>query len=178
MYPQFSLEGDTSPARERSPEEQKRLEIIISRILAPEEHRRLESLLLERLKQHKPELEDMLNVMNAHWTYEDHVYRYYHSSWKVYATQRTTENAVNLLRRVLPERQLNIMFEEILKEGTGKEFEDEHNDQWGKHTRPILEAFFHTKFMVEMALRYADLPKSPQPFPSGYAAFLYLYDLR
>jgi hypothetical protein len=42
----------------------------------------------------------------------------------------------------------------------------------------MLEAFMHAKFMIEMAVRYADLPQPPQPLPSGYAALLYLYDLR
>jgi hypothetical protein len=32
--------------------------------------------------------------------------------------------------------------------------------------------------MIEMAVRYADLSKPPQVLPSGYAALLYLYDLR
>ena len=68
------------------------------------------------------------------------------------------------------------MFEDILKEGIGKEFD--HAQDWSPHTRPILEAFSHAKFMVEMAVRYADLPQPPQPMPSGWAALLYLYDLR
>jgi hypothetical protein len=43
---------------------------------------------------------------------------------------------------------------------------------------PILEAFFHALFMLEMAVRYADLGEPPQMLPSGWAALLYLYDLR
>jgi hypothetical protein len=31
---------------------------------------------------------------------------------------------------------------------------------------------------VEMATRYMDLPAPPQLLPSGWAAFLYLFDLR
>jgi hypothetical protein len=42
----------------------------------------------------------------------------------------------------------------------------------------MLEAFAHAKFMIEMAVRYAGLLGPPQPMPSGYAALLYLYDLR
>lgn len=45
-------------------------------------------------------------------------------------------------------------------------------------TRPILEAFFHARFFLEMAVRYADLQAPPQPLPSGYAALLYLFGLR
>jgi hypothetical protein len=43
---------------------------------------------------------------------------------------------------------------------------------------PMLETFAHAKFMVEMAVRYADLPDTPATIPSGWAALLYLYDLR
>ena len=179
MFPEFTLKDDNSPpdpGREFAPEEEKRIEIRMSRRLDREEHLRIEALLLDRLKQNKTDLEEMLKIMCGHWTYEDHFYRYYHVSWKVYGTQTTTEKAVSLLRRLLPERELNLMFEDILKEGTGKDFDP--NNDWDRHTRPILEAFCHTKFMIEMAVRYADLPKPPQPMPSGWAALLYLYDLR
>ena len=154
------------------------LEQALSRLLKPAERQRLELLLLERIKQRKAELEKMLQVMNGHWTYEDHYYRYYHGSFKVYGTQTTTEKAVKLLRELLTERELNLSFEQIIREGTGKEFELKHNENWDRHTRPMLEAFCHAKFMIEMAVRYADLPNPPQPMPSGYAALLYLYDLR
>src|SRR5437588_6210140 len=102
MYPEFTLEGDNSrsdlsPDRKFSPEEEKRLEIMMGRRLRPEERLRLECLLLDRLKQHKSELEEMVQVLSGHWTYEDHFYRYYHVSWKVYRTQTTTEKAVTLL---------------------------------------------------------------------------------
>jgi hypothetical protein len=130
------------------------------------------------LKQRKADLTGMLQVMSEHWTYEDPFYRYYHVSFKVYRVQDTTEHAVKLLRELLPERGLNLMFDRIIGEGTGKEFELEHNKDWQRHTRPMLEAFAHAKFMLEMAVRYADLKEPAQPMPSGYAALLYLFDLR
>jgi len=148
----------------------------MSRILPYEERLRLEALLLERLKQNKPELEEMLKVMSGHWTFEDHFYRYYHGSWKAFKVQATTEQAANLLRRLLPERQFNLMFEEIVRAGTGKQFDNDAD--WCKQTRPLLEAFCHAKFMVEMAVRYSELAEPPKLLPSGWAALLYLYDLR
>jgi hypothetical protein len=45
-------------------------------------------------------------------------------------------------------------------------------------TRPILEAFFHARFFLEMAVRHADIEAPPQPLPSGYAALLYLFGIR
>jgi len=55
-----------------------------------------------------------------------------------------SEKAVNFLRELLPERELNESFMAIIREGTGKEFEVAHNRAWLKHTRPILEAFTTT----------------------------------
>jgi len=116
--------------------------------------------------------------LNGHWGYEDGFYRFYHGSFKVYRVQSLTEKAVKCLRDLLPERELNESFMAIIREGTGKEFERAHNREWLKHTRPVLEAFAHARYMIEMAVRYADLPELPQPMPSGWAGLLYLYDLR
>ena len=180
MFPEFVLDppDPPDPGRKFTPELEKRLEIMLSRRVSREEHLRLESLLLERMKQYKPELEKMLKLMGDHWTYEDHFYRFYHTSFKVYRTQQTTEQALKLLQLLLPERELNLTFEDIMKEGTGKEFDFESDEDWAKETRPILEAFCHSKFMIEMAVKYFDPPTPPQRMPSGWAALLYLYDLR
>lgn len=43
----------------------------------------------------------------------------------------------------------------------------------------MVEAFFHARFMLEMAVKYGQaLEEPPTSLPSGWAAFLYLYDLR
>jgi hypothetical protein len=179
MYKEFALKDEDSPPDPDpvlTPEQRKRMDILLERYLPLEQRPDLEHLLLKRLKENKRELEAMLGEMSSHSNYEDHFYRYYHGSWKVYRTQRSTERAVALLRKLLPERELNLMFEAIRKEGAGKDFKG--NDNWDSDTRPLLEAFCHAKYMVEMAVRYADSPQPPQPMPSGYAALLYLYDIR
>ena len=67
----------------------------------------------------------------------------------------------------------------IVQDGTGKSFESEHNQRWLEVTRPIVEAFFHARYFLEMAVRYGKaLQAPPNALPSGWAAFLYLYDLR
>ncbi len=183
MLPEFNLNPPTPPAepgkeKGMSPGGNQELEEVFSRLLEPEAKERLTRLLLERLKDRRPQLEQMLKEMSGHWTYEDHFYRYYHGSFRVYRVQDTTERAVRLLRGLLPERKLNASFERIICEGTGKQFELGHNKEWDRHTRPMLEAFSHAKFMIEMAVRYAGAPAPPVPLPSGWAALLYLYDLR
>jgi len=66
-----------------------------------------------------------------------------------------TERAVKLLRELLPSRPLNPDFAQIVCDGTGKKCEMEHNRDWLPHTRPILEAFLHERFMIEMTGRYS-----------------------
>ena len=134
--------------------------------------------LLKTVKEQSPRLQALLAEMSSHWGYEDPIYRLYHQSFKVYSLQTNTLKIVNALRELAPHLKLNSDFEQIVAEGTGKVFDGSHNQDWLKHTRPIVEAFFHARFMLEMAVRYADLPEPPQPMPSGWAALLYLYNLR
>jgi hypothetical protein len=42
----------------------------------------------------------------------------------------------------------------------------------------VVEAFFHARYFLEMAVRYAHLDSPPSLLPSGYAALLCLYQLR
>lgn len=50
---------------------------------------------------------------------------------------------------------------------------------WVVSTRPLVEAFFHARFMLEMVVQYGrTLDAPPQMLPSGWAAVLYLYGLR
>ncbi|MGZ5544922.1 MAG: hypothetical protein ACXWIU_09620 [Limisphaerales bacterium] len=58
-------------------------------------------------------------------------------------------------------------------------FSSEHNEIWLETTRPIVEAFFHARYFLEMAVNYGrELEYPPHVMPSGWAAFLYLYNLR
>src|ERR1041384_7701709 len=135
--------------------------------------------LLDNIKTRLPELEKLLEEVSSHWHAEDGFYRFYHQSFKVYSLQGDTVQLVKTLRSLLPERPLNKWFEQIVKEGTGKQFQMEHNQRWLAETRPILEAFFHARTMLEFAIRYGkELEEAPRALPSGWAAVLYLYDLR
>jgi hypothetical protein len=56
---------------------------------------------------------------------------------------------------------------------------EELNMNWERHTRPVLEAFFHAKFMLEMIVKYGKaLECPPRLLPSGWAVLLHLYRLR
>lgn len=135
--------------------------------------------LFARLRASLPELRALLEEQSSHWGYEDGVYRFYHQSFKVYGMQDATTKFVAALQALAPGRQLNEWFMQIVRDGTGKTFEMDHNSRWLEVTRPIVEAFFHARFFLEMAVRYGEeLEEPPNMLPSGWAAFLYLYDLR
>lgn len=144
-----------------------------------EAHRKEIQALLDRIKAHLPELNALLDKVSSHWHGEDGFYRFYHQSFKVYRLQEDTIQIVAALRALAPERPLNPWFEQIVREGTGKEFRLDHNQRWLEETRPILEAFFHARTLLELAVRYGrELGEAPQPMPSGWAAVLYLFNLR
>jgi len=124
-------------------------------------------------------LETLLRHCQTHWSYEDCIYRFYHHSFKVYSLQETTSAIVAALQSLAPERKLNESFMAIVRDGIGKTFERGHNRRGREVTRPIVEAFFHAQYFLEMAVRYGkQLRQPPRQLPSGWAAFLYLYDLR
>ena len=83
------------------------------------------------------------------------------------------------LQALAPERSLNEWFMKIVQEGTGKTFKSADNRNWLVVTRPILEAFFHARYLLEMAVKYGkELEYPPNSLPGGWAALLYLYNLR
>ena len=135
--------------------------------------------LLDRIKSALPELTTLLEKCSSHWVYEDGVYRFYHQSFKVYQLQNHTVAIVEKLQSLLPGRKLNEYFIQIVAEGTGKAFSPQHNQIWLETTRPIVEAFFHARYFLQMAVKYGrELEYPPRVMPSGWAALLYLYNLR
>ena len=141
-----------------------------------------ESVLFFRLREHLPQLVELLKRVNDEWVYEDRVYRFYHYSFKMYGIQGHTTDIVQALQALAPDIQLNGWFMEIYLSGTGHKFELSHNEDWLQRGRPMLEAFFHAKFMLEMAVRYGKKfrrqKSPPQLLDSGWAALLCLYRLR
>jgi hypothetical protein len=137
--------------------------------------------LLANIQARWSELAELLEKINSHWVYEDLVYRFYHQSFKVYGLQAETGKIVEALRSVAPRgTTFSPMFEEIYRAGaSGKQFEMAHNREWTAHTRVFLEAFFHARYFLEMAVKYGkELQAAPSMLPSGWAALLCLYNLR
>ena len=149
-----------------------------ARVLSETERHAHETALLASVTAQHEALRALLDASSDHWGFEDPVYRFYHQSFKVFSLQHQTDTIVRRLSGLLPGRPLHPWFLEIVRQGTGKEFTTRDNDRWTLVTRPIVEAFFHARFFLEMAVRYATLDAPPRPLPSGYAALLYLYQLR
>ena len=134
--------------------------------------------LLSNIKQRLPQLEPLLEQTESHWGIEDGFYRFYHQSFEVYPVQQATDEICSVLQGLSP-RPMNAWFLEIIAAGTGIKFDDSHNRDWLRHTRPILEAFFHAQYFLKMAVKYGrELQSVPNCLPSGWAAVLYLFDLR
>ena len=127
--------------------------------------------LLAKLKSELPSLDQLLEKYSDHWRYEDPIYRFYHHSFKVIRLRNETLEIVAKLQALAPERKLNDDFMEIVRDGTEKTV--------GADARSLVEAFFHARFFLEMAVRYGrELKQPPHCLPSGWAAFLYLFNLR
>jgi hypothetical protein len=144
-----------------------------------EQKRAQEELLLKSIAKEMPQLEKILEECSGKWGFEDPIYRFYHQSFKLYALQERTQRIVAQLQGLAPQLRMNDWFLEIVSQGTGKVFCDQHNENWTAVTRPMLEAFFHARYFLEMACKYGKiLSSAPDTIPSGWAAFLYLFDLR
>jgi hypothetical protein len=141
---------------------------------------KLSEELLANIKKNLPELEKLLKEVEGHWAMEDLIYRQYHYSFKVYYIQDYTIKIVEALKKLAPKgvAEFNSMFDKIYKEGTGKTFKMEHNDDWLKYTRPMIEAFFHAQYFLQMAVKYSKLDKAPECLPSGWALLLCYFNLR
>jgi hypothetical protein len=140
---------------------------------------RKDQILLERIKQHLPRLEKVLEDVSSWYIYEDAVYRFYHHSFKTYYVQEATKQIVEVLQSLMPDAPLNEWFLTLVREGTGKEFQLEHNKRWLQEVRPMLEAFFHAKYFLEMVVKFGrKLDAAPNVLDVGWAAVLCLYNMR
>ncbi|MFN6205505.1 MAG: hypothetical protein ACK49R_03575 [Planctomycetota bacterium] len=144
--------------------------------MTTEERDALETTRRTNLRDKSLELLDLWTSVKDHWGYEDAIYRFYSQSFKVYSLQKTTIRIVELLQSVVPGRELNPWFSRIVQDGTGKQFTMADNARWLVATRPIVEAFQHARYFLEMACRYHEAQEE-QPSPSGWAALLNLYQL-
>lgn len=167
---------------------EKRIRENISKM--PEKYRRRyekHDVLLRNIKKRMPALEANLErANNIHMGEENMVYRFYHESFKVYNVQDRTKSMYLTLKMISPHGKNKIRDPHYLRiVGDAKfdrKFRLEDNKDWDNVCRPFLEAFFHTKYFIEMALKYGKEFKgkrAPVTFvPYGWASLLELYGIR
>jgi hypothetical protein len=134
--------------------------------------------LLERLRARLLELEGLQRRLNG-WE-EDGVYRFYHGSFKVFRIQQTLKEALALIREIGGASDpIDLDYLQIVQEGIARSFSEKTNENWLAETRPILEAYWHTQYFLNMMVQYAKTqdPLTP-PIGSGWAAVLYLFQMR
>ena len=127
-----------------------------------------------------PKLEALLAEAKDHWGLEDHVYRFYHTSFKTYRAQDLTLKlwaAFVEIGTAAGGLELDSRFARIVADGTGHTFDLSHNRNWDFRTRPIIEAAFHATFFLEQMCKYGR-EEINGPLPNGWAAVHTLYNLR
>lgn len=142
-----------------------------------EKQRKNDQEILDSIKKYLPEIIELKNKCEEEWGSEDSIYRFYHQSFKVYYLQDTIKECVELFKKIGNGRELNEWYLQIIKEGTENKFSLEHNKDWLKFTRPIVEAYFHSKHFLDMMVKYQNVEVN-QLLPTGWAMILYLYNSR
>ncbi|MBW5448628.1 hypothetical protein GE107_21510 [Cohnella sp. CFH 77786] len=137
----------------------------------------LEEQLIKNINTNSLKIEEMYEKVSGHWVYEDLIYRFYHHSFKAFRSQEYTEEMVSLFSSLL-NVELNERFMRIVRQGTGKVFDNKVNDYWSEETRPIVDAFLHAKYFLDMLYRYREKEVRSSSLPSGWASILYLYNIR
>ena len=139
---------------------------------------RMDALLL-RIKARLPELEELARTLRE--AEEDGVYRFYHGSYKVFDLQDPVKEAFALIKEIGVEADPpHFDYARIVEAGTAHDFQGERtNANWVVETKPILEAFWHTKYFINMMVKYAkELETVEMPLDYGMAAVLYVFELR
>ena len=166
-----------SPQKEPAPED-RYLKKMPGIIKTGTHRERIDALLL-RIKARLPELEELARTLEK--AEENGVYRFYHGSFKVFYLQRPVKKAFALIKEIGGEADPpHFGYARIVEAGTAHDFQEERtNANWDVETKPILEAFWHTKYFIKMMVKYAkELETVEMPLDYGMAAVLYLFELR
>jgi len=134
----------------------------------PGAHQKRMDELLGRIKTRLADIDALLAEYAEHWAEEDGVYRFYHQSFKVFdRLQPLTKQGFGLITEIGGEQDPPCeWYCQIVREGTEHDFNETTNNEWLTQTRPILEAFWHTKYFLAKMAKYAkQLDSAPQCLP-------------
>jgi hypothetical protein len=147
-------------------------------IIRSHTHQERINTLFLRIKARLPELEQLARDLEE--AEEDGVYRFYHGSNKVFFLRDPVKAAFTLIKEIGGEDDPpNFEYARIIGAGTAHQFGETTNENWDAETKPILEAFWHTKYFIGMMVKYGkELETVESPLEPGMAAVLYLFELR
>jgi hypothetical protein len=147
-------------------------------IIRSHTHQERINALFLRIKSRLPELEEL--ARNLEEAEEDGVYRFYHGSNKVFFLQEPVKAAFTAINEIGGEDDPpNFEYARIVEAGTAHQFSETTNANWEAETKPVLEAFWHTKYFINMMVKYRrELETVESPLQPGMAAVLYLFELR
>ena len=143
--------------------------------------KKAEAELLRKIKSNLPKLKQLLDKCSSEFASVEMIYRFYHHSFKVYALQEFTQEIVEALSGIQPKgTSRSSFFNEILERGSGLEWENSHNKEWVKHAGAIVDAFFHARFFLEMAVEIGEQMDEPpvETLPYNWASLLCLFNIR
>lgn len=137
----------------------------------------LETILFSNIKKNITFLEELHKI--ALERKQEYYYRFYHQSFKVYSLQETTLEIAQTLQAIAPDGTfLNEWFSVILSRGTDIVFKTSHNRDWLERTLPILQAFDHALYFLELAIKCSKYEELGQIISTDIAGLLYLFNLR
>ena len=168
----------TSESSEQEPRPEDRYLKKMRGIIRSHTHQERINALFLRIKARLPELEELARELGE--AEEDGVYRFYHDSNKVFCLQDPVKAAFTLIKEIGGEDDPpNFEYARIVEAGTAHQFSETTNENWEAETKPILEAFWHTKYFINMMVKYAkELETVERLVQPGMAAVLYLFELR
>ena len=142
-------------------------------IIRSHTHQERINTLFLRIKARLPELEELARDLEE--AEEDGVYRFYHGSNKVFFLQDPVKAAFTLIKEIGGEDDPpNFEYARIVEAGTAHQFSETTNANWEAETKPILDAFWHTKYFINMMVKYAkELETVEMMVEPGMAAVLY-----
>lgn len=143
-----------------------------------EKHHIYANQLLTNIKENRSRIEGSLSHIKK--VEGDLVYYFYHQSWDIFQYRTALEVNKALFESLSPDKKpLNSWFVSICETAIRKEFSDSTNANWASETQPILDAYWHTRYFLEqMLIAGEELETAPEILPYGWAAVLYLYNLR
>lgn len=142
-------------------------------------HLQRHNALLDRIKKGAADLQVQLDLADQEFGAPDLFYRFYTQSFKTFRIQQYTAKFMECIQTVAGDEKLHPWFLGIIAEGTDKVFDLSHNNEWLKHTRPMMEAYFHSRMVVEQMLWCSkNLTKAENWLDSPWAAVLTIYNLR